>query len=55
MNLEYAYAYHGRGSVYKELKRVPEAIADLERYLELSIDPHWTKEAQKQLEKLRGQ
>jgi hypothetical protein len=35
--------------------RTEQAIADFERFLELSTDPYWRQQAEQQLRELRGE
>jgi tetratricopeptide (TPR) repeat protein len=48
----HAGAYLSRGLAYVELGQVREAIADLELVRELTPDPQWRQQAEKQLEAL---
>ncbi len=48
-----AYAYYKRGKDYASRDANDQAIADLERALELSTDEYWRPQAKQQLEQLR--
>ncbi len=51
----YACAYYGRGVANKKLGNTQEAIADFERFLELSDDAYWQEQAEQQLATLRNE
>ena len=50
-----AQPYFGRGVTYAALGKKAEAIADLERCIELSQEPGLTQQAEQLLEQLRTQ
>jgi len=49
-----AEPYLGMGSVYQMQDKDAEAIAALEKYLQLASDPVWRNQAQQMLDDLRG-
>ncbi len=50
----FAWAYFGQGMAYRAQDKNAEAIAALEKYIELSQDPSLTQLAQQLLEELRS-
>jgi tetratricopeptide (TPR) repeat protein len=45
-------AYYNRGDAYKQKGEKEKAIADFEKFLELSDDPNWRQQAEEQLKAL---
>ena len=53
LNPESARGYCIRGGTYKKMGQAEKAIADFERFLELTNDPQWRQMAEQQLRQLR--
>jgi tetratricopeptide (TPR) repeat protein len=54
LNPDHANAYFSRAVAYTNLKQQELAIADLEKFLTISDDPYWRKEAERRLNELRN-
>ena len=52
---DYANAYLNRAFAYRSMKQSEPAIADFEKFLAISDDPYWRKEAERHLSELRKQ